>query len=223
MQAKLNAVLMTVAVTLSGATSAHAAKRGVKLHPVKAACIDYTLSGQMQKGTMTRCHRAHGYEQVEIRDVTMGVAGFTQSDKKHVITIGETIYSIDPGTLRGTKTKNPMYKALVKRMRGKSPQQMSDAFIAAMGFKKTNRRKKVAGLPCSVYEAPQLGTACLTKDGLMLEQEFMGNRTVATRVRRDGGPSAPYQLYKKAKITAGPDLSKVRGLGDFMKRGRDRQ
>lgn len=181
-----------------------------QLHPIEAACVDYEMSGQMQSGTTTRCHRNYAYEQYEIQNLTMGIAGFTQSTNQHVITIGDTIYSIDLSTNVGTQTENPMYQQLVDAMDGADPQEMSDAFITGMGFTPNGATKTIAGYECSVYTSQMMGTACLTTDGLMLEQSFMGNTQLATSVEiGTGGADENYTLYENVTINDGPDINAI--------------
>lgn len=187
------------------------------LHPVEAVCIEYELTGQMQQGTTTRCHRDYAYEQYEIQNVTIGIAGFTQSQNKHNITIGNTIYAIDLGTNTGMKTINPMYDQVANAMQGADPAEMASTFIAAMGFTPTGASKTIADTNCSVYGSAMLGTVCLTEDGLMLEQAIMGNTTIATSVSiGDSGSDDNYTLYQDVPITEGPDLSNISSLQDIM-------
>jgi hypothetical protein len=184
-----------------------------KLHPVKEVCVDYQHSGQMMNGTSTRCHRQFAHEQYEIQDMKMGIGGFTQVQKQHTITIGDTIYAINTQTNTGTKTKNPMYDSLSKALKNSSPENMADTFTKSMGFQPTGESKKVLDLKCNVYQSPQMGTVCHTKDGLMLEQNFMGNTVRAVKISFDEGDNKNYELYKKVKIIEGPDLSKgLQGL-----------
>ncbi len=178
------------------------------LHPVEAVCIEYELTGQMMNGTTTRCHRDYAYEQYEIQNMSIGFGGFSQSQNQHNITIGDTIYAIDLSTNTGTKTINPMYAGLVSALDNQSPDEMGAAFINAMGFNQTGATKTIAQNNCNVYNAPQMGTVCLTDNGLMLEQSIMGNTTTAVSVTiGDGGADANYTLYQNVPITDGPDLS----------------
>ena len=190
------------------------------LHPVEAVCIDYEMSGQMMKGTSTRCHRDNGYEQYEIRNMEVGAFGITQKQSQHTITIGDTVYAIDLQTNRGTKTVNPIYANIVSRLEDTAPEDMGAAFISAMGFNATGNTRTVAGTECNVYNSPQLGTACLTDNGLLLEQSIMGNTETATNVAiGDSGDDANYALYETVPITDGPDLSKgLQGIMDQMGR-----
>lgn len=191
-----------------------------KLHPVEEVCVSYEMTGQLQNGTTTRCHRDYGYEQYEIQNITVGISGFTQTTHQHTITIGDTIYAIDLEKNTGTKTKNPMYQGLVDGMGEKDPEEMSAAFIESMGFRSAGTSQEVAGHTCNDYSSAQMGSVCLTDDGLMLKQEVFGNTTTATNISMgDAGDAANYELYKKVSISEGPDLSKgfnMESLKDLM-------
>ena len=186
-----------------------------KLHPVKEMCVHYELTGQMQNGSQITCHRDYGYEKYDIMNITIGVAGFTQSQNTHNITIGETIYAIDLDKNSGTKTSNPMYHNIASAMEGKDPDEMSDTFIASMGYQATGESKNIADHECNVYSG-QLGTLCLTENGIMLEQSVMGNSTIATEVTIGAsGDDENYSLYEHVSISEGPDLSNF-NLQDLM-------
>ena len=210
------AIFLSGIVTLSS-ISTILADETPKLHPLEAACIDYEMTGQMMNGTTTRCHRNYAYEQYEIQDAKVGFGNFTQSQKQHNITIGDTIYAIDLSSNKGTKTKNPMYDSIASSLENQSAEEMGAAFVSAMGFTPTDAEKTIADTVCKVYNAQQMGTVCLTDDGLMLEQSFMGNITTATNVVvGDGGADANYTLYQNVTITDGPDLSNGFNLQDLM-------
>jgi hypothetical protein len=186
-----------------------------RLHPLEAACVHYDMTGEMQTGTLTRCHRNYGYEQYEIQHHTITVAGFSQTTNQHSITIGDTIYAIDLDANTGTETKNPLYEGIAARMQDMSPEEMSASFIAAMGFAPTGEMKTIAGETCEIYASPQIGSTCLMTNGLTLEQSIMGVGQIATAVSiGDGGDDANYRLYETVPITAGPDLSSILGSGE---------
>lgn len=208
---------LLTSIPLALGTAAAVADDNPMLHPVEAVCIEYSLQGQMQNGTTTRCHREYGYEAYEIQNFSVGFGGFTQSQNQHVITIGDTIYSIDLASNTGTQTTNPMYAQMVSAMDGQDPQDMGDEFLAAMGYTLSGTTKTIADTECSVYSSSMMGTACFTEDGLMLEQEMMGNTQVATNVSvGDGGDDANYTLYTQVPISEGPDLSGMTDLQDIM-------
>jgi len=184
------------------------------LHPVEAVCIDYEQSGQMQSGTSTKCHRDFGYEQYEISELTIGMSGFSQSQSTFTVTIGDTIYAIDTDSNTATQTVNPMYQGLVDAIDQSGSDAVSDAFLSAMGMTPTGQTNTVVGLTCNVYSSGMMGTACLTDDGLMLEQNVMGTQVIATAVTYDEGIAENYRRHESATITQGPDLSN--GLGGLL-------
>ncbi len=185
-----------------------------KLHPVEAVCIDYEQSGQMQSGTSTKCHRDYGYEQYEISELTIGMAGFSQSQSTFTVTIGDTIYAIDTDANTATQTVNPMYQGLADAVDQSGSTAVSDAFLNAMGMTPTGQTQTVVGLPCNVYASNMMGSACLTDDGLMLQQSVMGTEVTATSVTYDEGVAENYRRHETATITQGPDLSN--GLGGLL-------
>ena len=181
-----------------------------RLHPLEAACIDYELTGQMMNGTVERCHRQYGYESFEIQNGTMTFGGFTQQQNQNTIVIGNTIYSIDLQKQTGTRTVNPMYDKLVAQLEGKSPEEMNETFMTAMGFTATGESKSIAGHDCRVFTSAMMGTLCMSSDALMLEQSIMGNTRTATSVSvGESGADENYSQYTQVSITEGPDLSKM--------------
>lgn len=179
-----------------------------KLHPIEKACVVYEATGQMMNGEITRCHRDYAYEVYEIQNLQMGFGGFTQTQNQHTITIGDTIYSINLDTMTGTQMVNPMYAGLVSALEDSTPEEMAAAFVAGMGFTPNGQSMTIEGTECDVYSSAQIGTVCMTPDGLMLQQNFMGNVQTATSVSiGDGGDDANYTLYQNVPITQGPDLS----------------
>lgn len=84
---------------------------------------------------------------------------------------------------------------------------VSDAFLSAMGYTSTGQTQMVAGLACTIYNSQMIGTACLTEDGLALEQTVLGNVMTATSVVYEPGEDQNYRRHETAEITQGPDLS----------------
>ena len=183
------------------------------LHPVEAYCIDYEIGGDMQGGSVKRCHRKNGYEQFEIQNTTISVFGISQSTNQHIVTIGDQIYSINLDTNTGTITTNPFYASLSQALDDTSPEQMGAAFLDAMGYTATGETKIVAEASCEVYNSAMVGTVCLSDDLLMLEQNVMGMTWTAVTVAIGvPGDDADYRRYESAEMSDGPDLS---NLGAF--------
>ena len=211
----MKSVKIIIIALMLAAPSAFADNTTPKLHPVDAACVEYEMTGQMMSGTTTRCHRDYAYEAYEIQNMSVGFGGFTQEQNQHSITVGDTIYAIDLTTNRGTKTVNPMYAGLVDALANSSPEEMSATFMASMGFSPTSQTQMIADTQCTVYNSAQMGQVCMTDNGLMLEQSFMGTTQRAVNVSiGNGGDNANYTLYQNVPITEGPDLSN--GLDGLM-------
>jgi len=205
------------AVLLAAITLPVLADETPKLHPLEAACIEYELTGQMMTGKVTRCHRDYAYESYEIQEGSVGYGGYTQPQNQNTIIIGNTVYVIDLKTQTGTKTINPMYENIVSSIADKSAEEMSQAFMTAMGFSPTGESKTIAGHDCEVFGSAMLGTVCMSDDLLMLEQSIMGNMRTATSVSiGEQGEDDNYTQYTRAQITDGPDLSKMPDLQKLM-------
>ena len=180
----------------------------VKMHPIKQVCVDYEMKGQMMNGTSTRCHRKYGYEQYELQNMKVGFGGFTQSQNQHVITVGDTIYSVDLATKTATKTKNPYYDQIRAAVERERAANLTREMTKSLGYQPKNEKKTISGLSCEVYTSSQLGDVCLTGDGLLLEQAFMGNVQRAVKVRMDdAGDVALYKMPEGVTVSDGPDLS----------------
>lgn len=215
---KLTTILCAATLATILCAPASANPTTPKLHPVDAACISYIHSGQMQSGTSTKCHRDYGYEQYEIMTLKIGMAGFGQTQSSFTVTIGDAVYAIDTAKNTATRTVNPMYQGLADAVDRSGSENVSDAFLNAMGMTATGQTKTVSGLPCNLYSSAMMGTACLTEDGLLLEQNVMGNSITATSISYDEGEATNYRRHESASLTDGPDLSNgISGLLDQLK------
>lgn len=195
-------------------TSGNTSGGNPKFHPVKEACIEYDLTGQAMNGHMINCHRKYGYERYEIQATEIGFGGITQTQNQHSIFIGEVIYAIDEQAGTGKRTINPAYAEMVKAMENASPEEMTEIFLSSFGYTPTGEQKTIAGHECIVYSAATIGGACFTPKGLLLEQDVLGTRQVATKVTMSGGDEANYTLHQRVAITEGPDLSN--GIGGLL-------
>lgn len=177
----------------------------IKLHPQKEFCVEYKHEGQLS-GTSKQCMRNWGAEQFTIENLKIGFGGFSQDQKAHKIIIGDTIYNIDADKLTGTKTKNPFYDTISKS----DPEQLGKTMMDGMGMKDSGENKDIAGVSCNILRSEQFGSACLTDNMVMLEQEVMGVKQIAIKVDlNSGGDDADYRLYEKVKITEGPDVGAI--------------
>ena len=177
----------------------------VKFHPQENFCVEYEASGPIS-GTSLECMRNWGTERVEIEDYEIGFGGFTQTQNAHNIYIGDQIYNINPDTLTGTVTTNPLYQDLSET----DAIALGQAMMEDMGMVDSGEDKEIAGLSCNVMTSPQLGSVCLTDNVVMLEQNFAGQNRIATSVDlTSGGPDENYTLFERAEITEGPDVEAI--------------
>lgn len=177
----------------------------VKFHPQENFCVEYETSGTFT-GMMLECMRKWGTERVEIEDYTIGFGGFTQSQKAHKIYLGDQIYNINPDTMTGTVTTNPLYNDLSET----DAIALGEAMMANMGMVDSGEDKTIAGVECNVMTSPQMGSVCLTDNLVMLEQNFAGLNRIAISVDlTSGGADENYTLHEDAQITEGPDVEAI--------------
>lgn len=213
---KKSAILL--AVTLAALTSCDQPPEGssgdsnsgggdvaVKFHPLEQFCVEYDNQGLMS-GKTVQCQRKWGAESYTIEDTVIEVGDITRHQKSHNITIGDMIYAINPETMTGTKTKNPLYEKLAEA----DVEQLAKSMMAAMQFEDTGEDKQIAGNTCNVLKSPMGMAGCYTDTMVPLEISGMGLTRVATSVDLDnGGDDANYTLYEQAEITEGPDLGAI--------------
>ncbi|MDG2002262.1 MAG: hypothetical protein P8J20_02930 [Novosphingobium sp.] len=177
----------------------------VKFHPLEKFCIEYENTGLMS-GKSIHCQRKWGAESYAIEDTKIEVGGMTQQQKSHNITIGDMIYAINPETMTGTKTKNPLFEQLAKS----NPEELAKSIMASMQLEDTGEDKQVAGESCNVLKSPMGIGGCYTDTMVALEVSAMGLNRVATSVDLDsGGDDANYSLHEQAEITDGPDIGAI--------------
>ena len=177
----------------------------LKLHPQKEFCVEYKHEGQLS-GTSKHCMRNWGAEAFTIENFKIGFGGFSQDQNAHKIIIGDTIYNIDPAKKTGKRTKNPFFDTISKS----DPEQLGKIIMDGMGMTDTGEDKEIDGVSCNILRSEQLGSACLTDNMVMLEQEVMGVKQIATKVDlNSGGDDADYRLYENVTITEGPDVGAI--------------
>ena len=177
----------------------------LKLHPREKFCVEYQHEGTLS-GTSKNCIRQWGMESFTIENLKIGFGGITQDQNAHKIVIGEKVYNIDPAKMTGTVTDNPFYHVLSQA----DPEELSSTMLGALQMSDTGEDKEIAGVQCNIMQSPQVGSACFTDDMVLLEQDIMGVRQVATKVDlNSGGDDADYRLYEQATITDGPDVGAI--------------
>lgn len=198
------------AIGIAAAWSAGAAQSAEKLHIVEAYCIDYEHSGPMMSGTSKECLRKWGMEQTTWENTSISMGAFSQKQNQRTISSGKTIVSFDPKTMQGTKTDNPYFEAMAGAAAETGPKEFADKMVSQLGFTANGETKNVAEETCNVYTG-QMGSMCMTEDGLTLETNIAGMVKRATKVNRDsGGTDADYVIPEGITFTQIPDL------GNFM-------
>jgi hypothetical protein len=207
-----------LALAIGGATAAltvgAAAAETPRLHPFEELCVAYATTGQMMEGNGNQCHRHYGYEAYRQETIRFKVPGMAQTQSHTFVTIGPEIYDVDPRAGTATKTRNPLYDALVKGG-GKDP----EAVARAAGMVPTGGSDTLLGLSCRLYAGQLLGEMCMTDDGIVLRLTLAGMSMTATEVQRgESGDPAIYDLPGKATVIDAPPMP--RGLQDLMKQYR---
>jgi len=81
----------------------------------------------------------------------------------------------------------------------------------ALNMQDTGEDKTIAGTKCNILTS-QFGSGCYTDNMIMLEQDVMGMKQVATKVDlKSGGPDSGYNRHKKGDVTKSdaPDVNKI--------------
>lgn len=189
------------------AQTAFATDGPVKMHPIKDYCVKYDLSGSMVSGTSEIFSRNYGRIVVTRDNIKTGFGGFSKSQISHKTAIGDVIYNIDQKKMTGTRTNldNPMSGNL----KNVDQKDFANSMISALGYVDTGADKTVAGSLCNVYSG-QLGTACFTPKGVALETSTFGTSMIANYFEEGcRGDDADFTLYKRAKISEGPDVNEI--------------
>jgi hypothetical protein len=160
----------------------------VRLHPLEAYWVRYTLEGMMQGEVLEQC-RYYCNERAESRQTTMNVAGMNQTQNQRTLTVRDLVYNINEDTGTVTKTSNPMYQTLVDQVKANGTEATYKTWLSSFGYELTGNEQEIAGETCKEYASEQMmgATTCLTDDGLMLRTEVAGSIQTAVEVHR-GAP-----------------------------------
>ncbi len=179
-----------------------------RLHPVRAYCATYEVGG-MSKGTFITCQRAWGRERFEQWNTSTGIGPFRKQDDKHVIFLGEHIYTKQKNKV--LRTVNPIYEQLMSRLQGTRVEDLQEAFMKAMQYTPTGEQRTVNDVACTVSRSPLAGNVCLTDHGILVEQRVMGQsqRLLALEIGEEGENSLYDPQAWSLPIEDGPDVGKV--------------
>ena len=164
----------------------------------------------IQSGTVTEHIRDWGRQRAEIRDLTIGIAGFTQTQRTRAIHEGEWIVAIDLDRGTATRTRNPMFNAFTEV---DDPREVAERLLDSFAGPETGETGSYAGEDCRIRKHPQLGqTSCISEHGFTLytTNENLGVSETAVEVRRgDGGPDAAFEVPSGMEVAEGPDLEAI--------------
>ncbi len=124
----------------------------------------------------------------------------TIPNHKKTITEGEWVTTVDLDKKTATRTKNPLYRSIVRKMEGKGGIEMGKFMVRSMGGRETGKTARYAGDKCRVWEIPNLGQKlCVTDDGLTLwsETNMAGMRMTMTAIEVRRGDPGPNSAYKE--------------------------
>lgn len=204
-------VLIVAYVMVNAAAQA----QEVKLSPIEAYTVVYTVSGQ-QSGTLTQYSRSFGVEQAQVNDITLQGGAM---NTVWLITLGDTITSYDPATQRAGSMANSSYAQLAAVTAGKDGEELVSVLLQALSFTPTGAMQNHAGEACAVWESTQLSqTRCVTPDGISLRIQIgtpgAGVEQMARSVSRgDPGPDNFYRVPEGVDITPVNTLNQLPGLG----------
>ena len=140
-----------------------------KRYGVKSGIVEYTLTGS-QEGTKTLYFDDWGMRQAEYTRSVLNVSGFTKSINLVSIIDGEYQYVINMDQRSGTKTRNPIIKAIEDLKDQKGFNEFGEQMILNMGGNKIGR-DEVLGKDCDIYEIGNTGTRLWVWEWITLKSE----------------------------------------------------
>jgi len=125
----------------------------MKRYNKERAQIEYTIDGNMQKGSETLIFDKWGAIEAKYSKLKIEVSGFSQETNTATFLEGTWMYNIDLNTRTGTKQENPLHVNL----EGQDLQEVGKEILVKMGGKKVGT-EKILGKLCEVWEIKSMGT-----------------------------------------------------------------
>ena len=163
---------------------------------IKSGVIEYIITGS-QEGTKTLYFDDWGMKQAEYTRSVLSVGGFTKSLNIVNIIDGEYQYMINMDQNSGTKTRNPILKAIENLKNQKGFNEFGEQMILSEGFNKIGK-EEFLGKDCDIYERENTGTKTWVWEWLTLKSITRSGgidiNLAATRINEGG--SVPNSKFK---------------------------
>jgi hypothetical protein len=198
------AIVFTILITNCGDSSKDDSKKSgkestadfQKRFGIKSGVIEYIISGS-QEGTKTLYFDSWGMRQAEYTRSVLSVGQFTKSMNIVNIIDGEFQYMINMDQNSGTKTRNPILKAIEQLKNQKGFNEFGEQMLLSMGANKIGA-EEFLGKDCDVYEIKNTGTKLWIWEWLTLKSETKSGgidiNLSATRINE--GTSVPSEKFK---------------------------
>ncbi len=153
----------------------------MKRYGVKQACIEYTVSGDMQSGTEVLYFDHWGAREAKYEMKTIKVGPMKTEENKVTYMEGSMAYTVNLKDNTGSKMENPMLKGF----EGQDLSEVGEKMMKQMGGKKIGS-EKFLGKQCDIWEIKQMGTKSWVWKGVPMKTELnmMGMKinVVATKI-----------------------------------------
>ena len=156
----------------------------MKRYGVKQACIEYTVSGDMQSGTEVLYFDQWGAREAKYEVKTTAVGPIKTEENKVTFMEGTMMYTVNLKDKTGSKMENPMLKGF----EGQDLTEVGEKMMKQMGGKKIGS-EKFLGRQADIWEIKQMGTKSWVWKGVPLKSELnmMGMKIsiVATKISEE--------------------------------------
>jgi hypothetical protein len=166
-----------------------------KRYGVKSGIIEYELSGS-QEGTKTLYFDDWGMRQAEYTRSVLTVSGFSKSINIINIIDGEYQYMINADHNSGTKTRNPIIKAIEELKDQVGYNEFGEQVLLKMGAEKVGK-ENFLGKDCDIYAIGNTGTKLWVWEWITLKSETKsGGLDISLTAKKiDVGASIPSNKF----------------------------
>jgi hypothetical protein len=174
-----------------------------KRYGIKSGVIEYVITGS-QEGTKTLYFDSWGMRQAEYTRSVLSVSGFTKPLNLVNIIDGEYQYMINIDQNSGTRTRNPILKAIAKLKGQKGFNEFGEQMLLNDAFNKIGK-DEFLGKDCDIYERKSTGTKLWVWEWITLKSETnsggLNINLTATRINEGGSvPSSKFKIPEKVVL-----------------------